>query len=154
MSTEVGFYHCTRAPVLEVAARLAAKAYGSGARMLLLAAEPALQQLDKLLWTADPDSFLPHAISGVLDDAAQPLLLAPLGNEALVAPANGARYLLLVDTGLPAGFTAFERVFHLFEDGGPAHQRARDDWKALADREDVARSYWQQGETGWTKREL
>ena len=154
MTSEVGFYHCTRAPAAEVAVRLAARAHAGGARMLLLAEEAALEHLDRLLWTADPESFLPHAIAGRQDDAMQPLLLAPHGAAPLAAAGNGARFLLLLETGLPAGFEGYARVFNLFADGGSAHHQARADWKALAGRDDVQRSYWQQREEGgWQRRD-
>ncbi len=154
MTVDLGFYHCTRTPAADVAVRLAARAYESGARMLLLAAADALEPLDRLLWTADPASFLPHAVAGRMEDAAQPLLLAPFADE-VAAAANEAGLLLLLQTGLPQGFEAFARVFNLFEDGGPAHRQARADWKALAGRAEVQRSYWQQKEGGgWLKRDL
>lgn len=154
MKSEVGFYHCTRAPAAEVAVRLAARTHESGERMLLLADAAALDDLDRLLWTADPASFLPHAVAGRMDDAAQPLLLAPPTDGPLKAAGNGARFLLLLETGLPAGFEHYARVFNLFADGGSAHQRARADWKALAGRDDVQRSYWQQKEEGgWQRRD-
>lgn len=150
MAVDIGFYHCTRAPTLDVAARLTAKAHESGQRLLLLGAAEQLDALDRLLWAFDAASFLPHGRAGSADDPEQPVLLA----ERLEgAPANGARLLLLVDTGLPAGFDGFERVLNLFEDGTPAHERARADWKALQAREGVARSYWQQKEQGgWDRR--
>lgn len=156
MATDVGFYHCTRAPALEVAVRLAAKAFGGGQRLMVLAPPERLEALDKLMWTFDEASFLPHAQAGSENDAEQPVLLAPvLGQVSLgeAAPANGARLLMLMETGLPAGFDAFDRVLNLFEDGTPAHERARTDWKALQARDGVTRSYWQQKEGGgWDKR--
>ncbi len=151
MPTDVGFYHCTRAPALEVAVRLAVKAFGGGQRLLVLAPPERLEALDRLLWTFDDASFLPHGQAGTADDAEQPVLLAPALGDA--APANGARLLMLMETGLPAGFDAFDRVLNLFEDGTPAHERARADWKALQARDGVERSYWQQKEGGgWDKR--
>ncbi|MCG2840706.1 DNA polymerase III subunit chi [Sandaracinobacter sp. RS1-74] len=151
MATDIGFYHCTRAPALDVAARLAAKAFGSGQRLLLLGAPGRLEELDRLLWTFDEASFLPHAITGALEDAEQPILLAPDMGEA--PPANGARLLLLLETGLSPGFENFDRVLNLFEDGGAAHERARADWKALQARDGLQRSYWQQKESGgWDRR--
>ena len=150
MAVDIGFYHCTRAPAVEVAARLTAKAHEAGQRLLLLAAPGQIDALDRLLWTFDAASFLPHGRAGNAEDPEQPVLLA----ERLEgAPPNGARLLLLVDTGLPAGFDGFERVLNLFEDGTPAHERARADWKALQAREGVTRSYWQQKEQGgWDRR--
>lgn len=131
--------------------RLAAKAHAGGQRLLVLAAPERLDALDRLLWTFDEASFLPHGLASTADDAEQPVLLAPELGEG--APANGARLLMLMETGLPAGFDGFDRVLNLFEDGTPAHERARTDWKALQARDGVERSYWQQKENGgWDKR--
>jgi DNA polymerase-3 subunit chi len=151
LATDVGFYHCTRAPALEVAVRLAAKAHAGGQRLLVVSAPERLEALDKLLWTFYDASFLPHGQAGTADDPEQPILLAP--ELADGAAANGARLLMLMEAGMPAGFDAFDRVLNLFEDGTPAHERARTDWKALQARDGVERSYWQQKEGGgWDKR--
>jgi DNA polymerase III subunit chi len=93
-------------------------------------------------------SFLPHGRAGGPHDGDQPILLAETPD-----PANGAVLLLSLEAGIPADMTRFERVLNLFEEGSPAHSRARADWKALADRDGVERSYWQQTERGgWEKR--
>lgn len=151
MATDVGFYHCTRAPALDVAVRLAAKAHAGGQRLLVLGKAERLADLDRLLWTFDDASFLPHGQAGAGDDAEQPVLLAQALEDGPAA--NGARLLLLMETGLPPGFDGFDRVLNLFEDGTPAHERARADWKALQARDNVQRSYWQQKDNGgWDKR--
>lgn len=148
MATDVGFYHCTRAPVVEVAVRLAEKVMDSRERLLVVGAPAVLQALDKALWEHVPDSFLAHAMAGGDHDAMQPILLS-----AVPEPANGAALLMLVEHGVPASMDGFSRVLCLFADGSEGHRRARLDWKALADREAVARSYWQQKPGGgWEQR--
>lgn len=113
-----------------------------------MADRPRLEALDKALWAADPDSFLPHAIAGGADDAEQPILLAEAATGA-----NGAEILMLLETGVPAALEGYERVLNLFEEGGEGLVRARTDWKALLDREGLTRSYWQQKDGGgWEKR--
>lgn len=148
LDTDIGFYHCTRAPATEVAVRLADKALGQGKRLLILGEKARLAELDRLLWTLIDSSFLPHALAGGPHDSEQPILLAETPEAA-----NGATLLLSLEAGIPAALDGFERVLNLFEDGTPAHSRARGDWKALADRDGVVRSYWQQTERGgWDKR--
>ncbi len=135
-------------PANEVAVRLADKVLGQGKRLLIVGEASRLEALDRLLWTFGDNSFLPHGRAGGPHDADQPILLAETPD-----PANGATLLLSLEAGIPADMAPFERVLNLFEDGTPAHSRARADWKALADREGVARSYWQQTERGgWEKR--
>ncbi len=148
MAVEIGFYHCTRAPVLETAVRLAAKALDSGQRLLVVGDKGMLAALDTALWEQIPDSFLAHGEAGGADDAQQPILLS-----GVVEPANGAGLLMLLEQGIPGDLAAFSRLLSLFADGSEAHARARLDWKALADREGVTRSYWQQTPRGgWEKR--
>ncbi len=116
--------------------------------MLIVGSADRLEALDRALWVAEPDSFLPHAMAGGLHDADQPILLSQAPE-----PANGARLLMVLEAGLPASFERFGRVLTLFDDGSDAHARARTDWKALGSRDDVNRSYWQQTERGgWEKR--
>lgn len=144
---DIGFYHCTRQPANEVAIRLAEKALAGGQRLLVIGARDRLEQLDRLMWTYTDHSFLPHALAGGAHDADQPVLLSET-----VEPANGAKLLLSLEAGVPAALDGFDRLLNLFEDGTPAHARARADWKALADREGLTRSYWQQTEKGgWQK---
>ena len=145
MAVEVGFYHCTRDPAPVVAVRLAAKVHASGQRLLLVADGERLVAIDQHLWTFDDASFLPHGVAGSGHDDEQPVLLAPSVPDHA---ANGARLLMLVETGLPAGFEGYDRLLNLFGDGTPAHQRARADWKAIGGRDGVERVYWQQTERG------
>ena len=148
MPLDIGFYHCTRAPAADVAVRLSAKALEGGQRLLVIGASDRLAALDQALWTLIPDSFLAHGMAGGAQDADQPILLSET-----VEPVNGARLLLSLEAGVPGGMDGFDRVLNLFEDGTPAHERARLDWKALSAREGLTRSYWQQTERGgWEKR--
>lgn len=149
MVTDVGFYHCTRSPLLQVAVRLAEKAYAGDQRMLIAGDAALLEELDELLWTYSDASFLPHAIAGRLDDSEQPLLLSP---DISQPPANGARLLMLLASAVPAEFAAFDRILNLFEEGTAAQVQARADWRRLASDADAGCSYWQQTERGgWQK---
>jgi hypothetical protein len=56
-----------------------------------------------------------------------------------------------VAAGLPGDVTEFARVVNLFDDGTPAHARARADWRALRDREGLAPCYWRQDGGRWVK---
>ena len=130
-----------------MAIRLAEKVLAGGQRLLVIGARDRLEQLDKLMWTYADHSFLPHALAGGAHDADQPVLLSET-----VEPANGAKLLLSLEAGVPAALDSFDRLLNLFEDGSPAHTRARADWKALADRDGLTRSYWQQTDKGgWQK---
>lgn len=146
MAVAVDFYHCVRTPVLQVAVRLAAKAHASGQRLLVLGAADDLARLDELLWTERADSFLPHALSGALDDSQQPILLSS-DAAAIAAPANAARLLLLLSRPVPRA-EGFARILNLFAEDGI--DQARADWRALQGVEGFACNYWQQtARGGW-----
>ncbi len=62
---------------LEVACRLAAKALQQKKRMLIYAPQPEVaQRIDRMLWTAQAVSFLPHCAAGDPLAAETPLLIA------------------------------------------------------------------------------
>lgn len=137
-----------RQPALSVAARLAARALEGGHRLLIVGSAERLETLDKALWTDDPASFLAHGRAGSEWDCEQPILLSES-----VDPVNGARMLMLVETGLPADFDRFDRVLNLFDHESPGHERARADWRAISGRDGIDRVYWQQNDAGrWEKR--
>lgn len=57
--------------------RLAARHWREGRRMVVLAQDqPQAQEVDRLLWTFDPASFIPHALAGGPDQAQEPILVA------------------------------------------------------------------------------
>ncbi len=145
MAVDIGFYHCTRTPLLEVAVRLAEKAHASGQRLLIAGDAALLAELDQLLWTYADASFLPHALTGALEDLAQPILLDP---DLAVPAGNGARLLMLLARPVPQNFTDFQRVLNLFEAETPGLVQARQDWRALVDNPAARCSYWQQTEAG------
>jgi DNA polymerase-3 subunit chi len=139
---QVDFYHLTRMPLERALPQIAAKVVGSGARLLIVAAdEDRRTALDRLLWNYAPDSFLPHAQIGGASDDRQPVLIAPDVN-----PANRARYVALVDGEWRDAALDFDRAFHFFDE---EHIRsARAAWKDLAARDNIERRYWRQNEAG------
>lgn len=131
--------------MLDVATRLAARAAGAGNKVLVVGDQAQLEVLDQKLWAVE--GFLAHGFAGDLHDSEQPLLLSQALN-----PANGAGVLMLLGTGLPADFQAFDKILTLFEDGSESHVRARSDWKAVSAHDGVERSYWQQKPAGGWER--
>jgi DNA polymerase-3 subunit chi len=138
---EVGFYHLTRSAVEDVLPKLLEKALAAGHRIGVRCADEAqAKALDAHLWTYDERSFLPH---GTEDADAQPVFLG-VGDDAA---SNGADLLVTLAGAPPTG--GFARVLHIFDENAKAE--ARGYWKAL-DAAGVARTYWQQDDTGrWVK---
>lgn len=140
---QVDFYHLTRQPLERVLPRLAERVLAGGTRLLIVTADAEQRAtLDRLLWDYAPESFLPHAIAGAMDDAAQPILIA---GDAVAG--NGARHVLIADGVWREEALAFERAFHLFDERAITAARAA--WKDLAGRDGVERRYWKQGDKGW-----
>ena len=139
---QVDFYHLTIQPLDRVLPRIAERVVEGGGRLLVVAeSEDQRADIDKLLWSYAPDSFLPHAQAGADADADQPILIA-----AAPAPANAARNVALADGIWRDAALGFDRAFHFFDAERIAEARIA--WKALADRDGVERRYWKQNDAG------
>lgn len=132
----VDFYQLGGAAPEQVIALLASKVVDSDERLLIVAEDEAwLAKLDRLLWSEDLGSFLPHGLAGGPDDARQPVLLSTSED----AP-NQARNMLIADGKWRDSALTYDRAFFLF--GEPAVDDARLAWKLLSGREGVERRYW------------
>ena len=139
---QVDFYHLTLRPLERVLPQIAEKVLAGGGRLLIVAEdEGARAQLDQLLWSHAPESFLPHGQAGGASDDLQPVLIA-----AAPEAANGARNIALADGMWRDEALGFDRAFHFFDEDRIAEARAA--WKALADRPEVERRYWKQNDAG------
>jgi DNA polymerase-3 subunit chi len=138
---QVDFYHLTAQPLDRVLPRIAERVVETGGRLLIVAESGDQRSaLDRLLWTYNPESFLPHAEAGG-DDAVQPVLIA-----ATPEPANSARNVALADGVWREEALGFDRAFHFFDADRISEARAA--WKALADRDGIERRYWKQNDEG------
>ncbi len=124
--TAIQFYHLTTTPLERALPKLVEKAYGAGFKTLLVAESDArAEQLNQLLWTYDPGSFLPHGSVKDGNVEKQPILLA-----TDTQPRNGAKLLLVTDGRTPEQPEAFERVLDMFDGNDPqAVENARARWK-------------------------
>ncbi|MFZ5584734.1 MAG: DNA polymerase III subunit chi [Thermodesulfobacteriota bacterium] len=114
------------------AALIAARHHAQGRRVLVLAADPAqAAQVDRLLWTLDPASFVPHAIAGGPDQDQEPVLIAHAEGGAAGNP-NAATVLVLMQPpqNLPAGGWA-ELALLLPAEEGPELARCREHYRVL-----------------------
>jgi DNA polymerase-3 subunit chi len=143
---KVDFYHLTVTPLDRALPQIAEKVLSGGGRLLIVAESEAQRTaLDRLLWTYNPESFLPHALAGGGGDADQPVLIAPAPEAG-----NAARNVALVDGVWRDAALSFERAFHFFDDDRIVE--ARSAWRALGDKPDVERRYWKQNDAGrWEK---
>lgn len=142
----VDFYQLGTARPDAVIAAIAARLLDEKQRLLVVAGDEALlARLDRLLWDQGGPSFLPHAIAGASEDAAQPILLST-GTDA----PNLARNILIADGAWREAALGYDRSFLLFDEATlPAARKA---WKSLALRPEVTRNYWALEEGKWTNK--
>jgi len=103
---------------------LARKAVHAGQPLLVLASSAAqAEELDDLLWSFDPDEFLPHQIAGAEEDEDEvEVLIAPPEQSPPMRPL----VLNLRDEPVPAGF---ERVLEVVPADESARGPLRARWK-------------------------
>lgn len=142
----VDFYQLGAAQPDSVIAAIASRLVDEKQRLLVIAADDGLlARLDRQLWDQGAASFLPHALAGGPDDAAQPILLSH-GTDA----PNRARNILIADGEWREAALAYERAFYLFD--AATLDGARRAWKSLAGREGLERNYWALEDGKWTKK--
>ena len=103
---------------------LARKASDAGLPMLVLCESMAqAEQLDDLLWSFDPDAYVPHQIVGADEDEEEvPVLLAAPEHDAPLRP----MVLNLRQAAVPDGF---ERVLEVVPADDSARGPLRERWK-------------------------
>ena len=103
---------------------LARKASDAGLPMLVLCASTAqAEALDDLLWSFDPDAYVPHQIVGADEDEDEvPVLIAAPEHDAALRPL----VLNLRDAAVPEGF---ERVLEVVPADESARGPLRERWK-------------------------
>jgi len=123
--TRVDFYILTAAASHQgrsrFACRLAEKAWQTGYRVFIhTSSEFEAQQLDDLLWTFRPESFIPHAIATEPGEATLPVLVGT-GLEPVLA----ADLFINLSDVVPPYFQRFPRLAEIVEAGGPQRDFAR-----------------------------
>jgi len=146
--TEVWFYHLERSTLDQVLPGLLEKTLQRGWRALVRVNDAAdIDDLDELLWTYRPASFLPHGKSGGDHDPLQPILLSDTADNL-----NSAQALFIVDDADLGPTEGFARCFIIFDgqdEQSVIHARKR--WSSLKD-SNVDLAYWRQDDEGrWSR---
>lgn len=127
----VGFYvvqDTDRGRRLDVAVRLADKAFQRGHRIFINAADKAqARDLDRLLWTQRPASFLPHGLCG--EDADDAIAIG-WGQE----PHGHNDLLINLQLEVPAFFSRFQRVAEVVTQDPASLAALRRSWKHYQER--------------------
>ncbi len=147
--TEVAFYHLQTSPLDRALPKLLEKAYGTGKRAVVLAgSDERVEALASLLWTYDPDSWLPHGSPRDGDAADQPIWITTDDDNP-----NGAAFLFLTDGARSARIGDYERCFDLFDgNDAAATEAARARWREVKDAGHTV-TYWQQSPSGGWERQ-
>ncbi len=133
----VDFYVLGQVPPEKIVPALAARALGSGDRLLVVSGDAAQRErLSDALWYHD--GFLAHG------DKHPERQLIQIG-DTLEAP-NGAKLLCLAD-GEWRENEAFERIFYLFDDD--RRDAARQVWRDVSSRDGVEAFFWKQEGGRW-----
>jgi len=107
--TSIDFYF-NAGDRFEVACRLASKALQQKKRVLIYAPQAEVaQKIDRLLWTAQAVSFIPHCAAHDPLAAQTPVLIA--GDDA--GPAAACEVLLNLSTECPPFFERHERLLEI-----------------------------------------
>ena len=129
--TRVGFYVVQSAEPgqrLHVAARLVDKAAQHGHRVFINAVDEAqAQQLDDLLWSYRPASFLPHGLAGT--EHSQDIAIG-WGQE----PEGHDDMLINLQLGIPEFFSRFNRVAEVVTQDPQSLEVLRESWKFYRER--------------------
>ena len=113
-----------RAQPLLLVCELARKAYAASQPLLVLARDSAqAEALDDLLWSFDPDEYLPHQIAGMDEDEDEaPILIATPETDPAPRP-----LLINLRDDVPAG--GFDRVLEVVPADPAARGPLRARWK-------------------------
>jgi DNA polymerase-3 subunit chi len=124
--TLVGFYVVQATDAsdkLRVAARLVDKAVQQGHRVFINTADEAqARQMDELLWSYRPASFLPHGISG--EEHSENIAIG-WGQE----PGNHDDLLINLKLAVPEFFSRFHRVAEVVTQDAKSLEVLRESWR-------------------------
>lgn len=147
--TDIRFYHLLHKKLEQALPELVAKAIERGHRVLVRAgSDERIAALDGALWTAIPESFIPHSAVRDAYTADQPVFLTTAGDNP-----NGADVLMLTDganAGALDGFAMCCEVFDGTDEDAVLAARAR--WKTYKDAGHDLTYYQQNDRGGWEKK--
>ena len=108
---------------------LAKKASDAGMATLVLARDPAqAEQLDDLLWSFEPDAYVPHQIAGAEEDEEEAaVLIATPDTDIALRP-------LVINLRDAAVEGEFDRVLEVVPADESARAPSRERWKQYAAR--------------------
>lgn len=142
--TDIRFYHLQSTPLERALPKLVEKVLASGARALvLLGSEERVAQIDSVLWTFDPNSFVPHGTTRDGRPEDQPAWLTAQDENP-----NGASVLIMADGAVSSRIGEFEKCLDVFDGNDPnAVASARERWRGYKQAAHNV-TYWKQDDRG------
>ncbi|MFP5410941.1 MAG: DNA polymerase III subunit chi [Gammaproteobacteria bacterium] len=118
--TEITFYIFADDP-LDVARRVAAKAFGQGRQVMVYAPDAAVADaIDRLLWSNPALGFVPHCRDTDALANETPVLIG-----ANVDAVRAADVMINLDHSQPAGFARFERLVEIIGQDDASREAGR-----------------------------
>ena len=150
--SEVYFYHVTKQTVANALQQLLAKSLDVGWTVFIRGKdEESLKLFDDTIWTAQPESFIPHAVIGSQNEQKCDILLGTEENDS-----SNSDFLISVNGALISGeeITSYKRCALLFDDKNSDEMNiAREQWVEFT-KADIRAKYWSQETGAWSlKRE-
>lgn len=142
--TEIRFYHLQSKTLEQALPEILNVACGRGHRAVVIAGSAQrVQAFDKLLWTFNPQGFLPHGSKRDGHEADQPVWLTTEDENP-----NGADLLILTDGATSQKLEDYKICCEMFDGRDEAAVKAaRERWKSYKDA-GFALKYYQQDDRG------
>ena len=142
--TKINFYHLTKTKIEFALPKLLEKILNKNLRSLVLGKHlDRMVWLDDILWTYNPNSFLPHSYEVNEYSKFQPIFLTCEENNV-----NNASVLILIDNVFPKFIQSFDTCLNIFDGlDNDSLLKARDNWK-LSKSNGYDINYWKQKEKG------
>jgi DNA polymerase-3 subunit chi len=132
--TSIDFYF-NAGDRLQVACRLAGKALRQNKRVLIYAPQPELaQRIDRMLWTAQAVSFIPHCAAHDALAAETPVLITGDEDAPRSSPAGACEVLLNLSAGCPPFFERHDRLLEIVSQADEDRSAGRARFKFYRDR--------------------
>ncbi len=143
--TEIRFYHLTRKTLEQALPELLEKTLERGSKAVVMAGSPErAEALTQMLWTYNPNGFLPHGNAKDGHAELQPVWITPEDERP-----NNADILFLTDGAVSIRLHEYARVCDIFDGGNEQAVAAARLRFSEAKNADHVLSYWQQTDKGW-----
>lgn len=148
--TEINFYQLRSTPLEKALPKLVEKIYDHQKRVvILLDSEERLNELNAVLWTYSPGSFLPHGSKNDSDPEDQPIWLTTENENP-----NQSNILIVTNESVIDKTQDYEKILDFFNGlDADSLQKARERWLHYK-KENHKLTYWEQTESGGWENKL